>query len=400
MKRRIALLLVGGMVAAGAILSPPVEHLAQAGSGGGTSASVSGTTLTITVNFDLCCTTNAAERTIYGPLIQDEVRAAENLWNQALAKLLAKGCFRIAVVFSEHLLDKPNWEGGYHEISIDFIHPGRPYSNDLTPGITHNDDTAWVYNNTTTGSFYESSMDIGTWAHEIGHLMGLGDDYGIDHALGGHGGSLPLPGRGGTMMENHGVIDQNLADRLADIATKAGVKLPSCWKGTITSTSDRHYFDGGANYMCSDAWTGTLSFIVVGQGTVAGSGALNLQGTAVCQAPGAAGGTHGLPPEVQTLNFSVGGERTTTGFDLQFNITSIFPPQPGSIDVAGIESLLSTSACPHLPGPKLSIPFDHPNHATGSPVLNIKLVQGCPKSPTELQIDLFSSTSTIVLNGP
>jgi hypothetical protein len=172
------------------------------------------------------------------------------------------------------------------------------------------------------------------------------------------------------------------------------------WKGTITSVSDRHYFDGGANYLCSDAWMGTLSFFVDGRNAVNGSGALNLQGAAVRQAPGGAGGTHGLPPEVQTYNFSVGGERTTTGFNLQFNMTSIVPPQPGSIDVAGIQSLLSTSACPHLPGPKLTIAFDRPNHATASPVLNIKLVQGCPKGPTELQIDLFSSTSTIVLNGP
>lgn len=30
------------------------------------------------------------------------------------------------------------------------------------------------------------------------------------------------------------------------------------WKGTITSVSDRHYFDGGANYLCSDAWARTL----------------------------------------------------------------------------------------------------------------------------------------------
>lgn len=169
------------------------------------------------------------------------------------------------------------------------------------------------------------------------------------------------------------------------------------WMGTITSVSDRHYFDGGANYLCSDAWTGTLSFFVDGRNAVSGSGALNLQGAVACQAPGAAGGTHGLPPEVHTYNFSVGGERTATEFDLEFNITSIVPPPPGSIDVAGIDSLFSTSACPHLPGPKLPIPFDRPDHATGSPVLNIKLVQGCPKSLTELQIDLFSSTSTIVL---
>jgi hypothetical protein len=172
------------------------------------------------------------------------------------------------------------------------------------------------------------------------------------------------------------------------------------WTGTIISTSDRHYFDGGANYLCSDAWTGTLSFTVDEQNVVTGSGALNLQGAAVCEAPGAAGGTHGLPPEVQTYNFLVSGERTTTGFNLRFNITSILPPRPDSIDVAGIESLFSTSACPPGPGPKFSIHSDRPNHVSGVLALNTKLVQGCPKAPNELQIDVFSSSSTIVLTGP
>jgi hypothetical protein len=65
------------------------------------------------------------------------------------------------------------------------------------------------------------------------------------------------------------------------------------WRGTIASVSDRHYFDGGANYLCSDAWMGTLSFFVDGRNAVSGSGALSLQGAAVCQAPGAASGTHG-----------------------------------------------------------------------------------------------------------
>jgi hypothetical protein len=250
------------MVAAAVILSPSVARPAQAVSGGGTTVSLNGATVTITVNLDLCCAHDASERTIYGPLIQEEVKQAETLWNQALAKLPAKGCFPIAVVFSEHLLDRPNWESGYHKIDIDFLHPGRPYSNDYTPGGTHNDDTAWVYGHVTDGIFYEPSMNVATWAHELGHLMGLGDDY-IEHAFGGHGGNLPLPGRGGTMMYDDGVIDQALADRLADIAAKAGLKLPSCWKGTVIE----HLVVAP----CTSLVRATMALVVAADGTVAGT---------------------------------------------------------------------------------------------------------------------------------
>lgn len=227
MKRRIVLLLAGGIVAAAVVLSQPAARPAVAQGGGGTTVSFNGSALTITVNFDLCCATGASEQTIYGPLVPLEVKLAENQWNEALAKLPAKGCFPITVVFSMHLLKRPIWDSGYHQINFDFAHPGIPASSDYTPGSTHNDDTPYVYNNVTDGFFYDADMSVGTWAHELGHLMGLGDDY---TRFGGHGANVPLPNRGGTLMATSatGIIDQVLADRLADIAAKAGLKLPPC----------------------------------------------------------------------------------------------------------------------------------------------------------------------------
>jgi hypothetical protein len=174
------------------------------------------------------------------------------------------------------------------------------------------------------------------------------------------------------------------------------------WTGTIISTSDRHYFEGGANYTCTDAWTGTLSFTVDGQNAVTGSGALNLQGVVSCTNPYAEPGPKpGLPGPSQAYDFSVSGEKTTGGFNLQFAITSILPlPPPGSIDVAGIQSLLHVSVCPPEPGPKFSIHFDRPNHASGVLKLNATIVRGCSSSPGGSQNDIFSSSSTIVLTGP
>jgi hypothetical protein len=226
-KSRIAVLFAGGMVVAAVVMSPTAARPAVAAGGGGTTISSNGSALTITVNIDLCCATSGSMQTVYGPLIEYEVKLAENQWNQALAKLPAKGCFPITVVFKEHLLKLPLWENGYHHIDIDFFHPGRSYSVDNTPGTTHNDDTVFVYEHETVGDFYDADMSGGTWAHEIGHLMGLGDDY---TGFGGHGLSVPLAGRNGTLMANSstGVIDQALADRLADIAAKSGLKLPPC----------------------------------------------------------------------------------------------------------------------------------------------------------------------------
>jgi hypothetical protein len=227
MKGRIAMLLMCVVMVAAVVLSPVVAHTAVAGGGGATSVSFNGTALTITVNIDLCCAPSASAQTIYGPLIQEEVKQAENLWNEGLSKLPAKGCFPIKVVFKVHLLQTRNWEKGYHQIDIDLYKPGRSMSLDYTPGATHNDDTPYVYNSWTDGQFYEPAMGVPTWAHEIGHLMGLGDDY-IDRAPGSNGRSKSIPGRGGTMMADHGAIDQALADRLAAIAAKSGLQLPPC----------------------------------------------------------------------------------------------------------------------------------------------------------------------------
>ncbi len=64
------------------------------------------------------------------------------------------------------------------------------------------------------------------FAHEFGHLLGLGDDY-LDNGL-------PIPGREGTLMDNGDEIDDVLAGRLAGVIEKSGQPLPQCWKGTIS----------------------------------------------------------------------------------------------------------------------------------------------------------------------
>ena len=169
----------------------------------------------------------------------NEVRAAQDMWNKALAKLPAHGCFDVKVVFDAHLLDKGDpRDPGYDQVTIIFDKPGR--SEVVGGDGAQNDDFVAGYTETLNGTFYGSDMTTGTWAHEIGHMMGLKDDYYQQRHGFFHPAGSCLPGRAGTLMcnDNTGKIDQNLADRLADILNKDGV-LPQCWIGTLKGHGPR-----------------------------------------------------------------------------------------------------------------------------------------------------------------
>ena len=66
---------------------------------GGTTVAVDGANVTIAVHLDLCCTKDASDETVCGPLIQAEVKAAEDMWNAGLANFAGKGCYNLRVVF-------------------------------------------------------------------------------------------------------------------------------------------------------------------------------------------------------------------------------------------------------------------------------------------------------------
>ena len=253
---------------------------APAPGGGGTTVTVDGSTVTITVHIDLCCVQDASEHDIQTPLVMAEVKAAQDVWNQALAELPAKGCYSIKVVFDARLLNKGDpWDPGYHHIDIHFTEEGVPGSY-WPKTIPQNADSDYEYMHSLNGDFYEPNMSVGTWAHEIGHLMGLGDDYygKPDYQSVGVQQDVPdtdpserwamvhkagdcLPGRDPTLMCNSktGIIDQDLADRLADILNSDGL-LPQCWIGTFKGHSEGNVYN--------DTMVVALRFAVGGNGSV------------------------------------------------------------------------------------------------------------------------------------
>jgi hypothetical protein len=168
------------------------------------------------------------------------------------------------------------WELGYHQIDVDFTKPGRSKSFD--PGAkTSQDDTSTVYNQTLYGQFYASQMDSSVWAHEIGHLMGLGDDY--YNLSPGHRQDEPLPGRAGTLMADGATIDQPLADRLADILNLTG-HLPQCWKGTMHSETTGH--QGGSLLCTGEAWDHAVKLFASAEGKVTGEATSHLVSMPTC----------------------------------------------------------------------------------------------------------------------
>jgi hypothetical protein len=247
-------------LAAAALTGLTLSHASAAGAGG-TSATVDGSTVTIAVNIDLCCAT-AAELAVYGPLIKEQVAEAEALWNAALAKLPVQ-CLDVRVAFTAHVLQKSAWESGFHRVSIAFGKDGRSMVHD--PSTQNpNLDTPSAYDTDLEADFYYDAMTERAWAHEIGHLMGLGDDYQDpprrprDHGA--------LPGREGTLMDTGTTVDQDLANRLLAIARAARAGVPACWTGTL----HMNVRDVLPTATCVGTWDAALDFAVAKDGAVNG----------------------------------------------------------------------------------------------------------------------------------
>jgi hypothetical protein len=273
--------------------------------GGGATVAVDGTTVTITVHIDLCCFDEVGTTLVAH--IMNEVKAAQDMWNKALAKLPAHGCFDLKVVFDARLLDlKDPWDPGYNPITMYFDQPGDSFV--YAPASAQNADFASGYKQTLGAQFFANDMTTGTWAHEIGHMMGLGDDYYYkgdpNHKYGDC-----LDGRGGTLMCNDltGKIDQALADRLADIVNKLGL-LPQCWKGTLKIASN--FMLNKAERAWSDTWKADFKVLVDAKGKASGSG-VNRRASTVKGHP--YGGT-----PVQEIAIAVSGDADHIRLRLQF----------------------------------------------------------------------------------
>jgi hypothetical protein len=261
------------------------------------------------------------------------------------------GVYQIKVIFNARWLKKGEaWDNGYHHITIDFTSQSeidewesannqldQPLPDKYRPGIVdpgnlQNDDDDAPYKQQLAAFYTETSMSIGTFAHESGHLMGLGDDYYEKHGL-GRKAYVCLPGRAGepgvgTLMCNSrtGIIDQALADRLADILNSDGL-LPQCWTGTMKISVDSYK---GPN-RCTDSWTADMKILVSNTSVANGSGTAHRASAVVCG--------HATPCTTpQMFTFSIAGEGDRRSFRLKYSTTGASPA--GACDYTAFSTVL------------------------------------------------------------
>jgi hypothetical protein len=205
---------------------------------------------------------------------------AAAVWNQAFAGTKYGDCltFRLdlQLVF---LPPKAPHQNGRHRVEYFTFFDNFPSGwfptgpDDRVP----TDDNPFPFQRDATGQWY--SPDYGTVAHEIGHVLGLGDDYfvtctaeGCKQGTGYKPTGQPFEGgadfdRGGTFTTSGvGVPDPTAVARVIQQMKAAGV-LPQCWKGTMRAQDTAQH---GPDQRCEDSWTFDLTVIVGAAGALSG----------------------------------------------------------------------------------------------------------------------------------
>lgn len=189
--------------------------------------------------------------------------------------------------------------------------PGYDGSNTLNPNTGLRDGTR-SFDSPRDGIFREDQSEA-TTLHEVGHLLGLGDDYVVvrDPNTGKPvepRQTRPKPGRDGTLMGDGGVVDQALVDRIGKQIEKLLDDLPACevWEGKITGQVTRPG--------CSPSnvpLSGTVNIAVAKDKTVSGTA---IEGWGGCSIPG------GAVPAVNNT-YTVTGRKTAAAFKLSVSGT-------------------------------------------------------------------------------
>ena len=327
-----------------------------------TDVTVDGATVTLTVPVDLIGAINADG---YEMGLKDSATGAPTgvttywagaakIWNDAFAKLPFNGCIN----FKLELQFFPKFPGaaptpGHHAIVIDLDPNTRPMVFDPYTPTDPTRDTTSGLDGDLTGDWGAAS--VLTISHEVGHLLGLGDDYtDVKDANGKVTGSKPLPGRENTEMANQqsGNVDQNLVDRIGKLLDKAGKKLPKCWTGTMKSSANET-FTGGL--VCSGTWTTALSLNIAADGNITGTAVGAVDGPPACQ---------GTPYTTQMQLFHAPITGTATDTELRFRLGTPSSYEPaGSGDFTGMTATIF-GADP--PGSTFTVPITSPGHAQGA----------------------------------
>jgi hypothetical protein len=326
--------------------------------------------VTITVNID-------------APGISDDEaekwkNQAETVWNEGFGKYPAQ-CYKLQLVVNVYPQD--SWEidkgprPGRH-----LIFRGRfvEAHGALVSGVRGSNPLEKA----AYGAWDEDVTELekrgrNAYAHEVGHLLGLKDEYDEQPATDtSPRKTTPKPNRKDTLMADGGRVDKKLVDTLTEVLRDAH-KLPSCWHGKIRSESTQDYRSGGFFKICTEVWDIKPSLRVSPDGAVTGKAT----GTFVAHKNSTSNFNWDPSRQAQYAVFSVQGHFDQQRFELQFAETDV---EHGLVDArqgfgGRFEGFLNyTLFIGSDPGPQptIIVPVVAPDRAEGTTTIRRRVPSG------------------------
>jgi hypothetical protein len=327
------------------------------GANPGTRWEISGSDVTITVPIDVvgpAIVHDANGKTVrLSTHARTQLENAARIWNNALKQLsYSRDCgglrgqpwhFTVKLDVGIH---SPSYRVPRGRHKVTFVDDPALRSTFRSIGKhvgKHTDDKVSTYGSGREGTWSTHIDDQGA-AHELGHLLGLGDDY-EDEIVNGRKRSVPIKRGGslrdGTMMADKGKIDQQLADRLGGLVEQASGKQPTCRPvGVVTFTRNAN--------LTEEFNRASLQLSVEGRSAPNG-GTLTVnigyEGTLTCASPGPCSACPGT-----VLTETVRGS-TTQNVQAPFELSRLanriigFELRPGTVRVTRKEDQFTNVGC-------------------------------------------------------
>ncbi len=279
-----------------------------------TTVDVKGDAVTITVPID-CAGCQGKTGPDGTPLADYWGRTATKAWNDAFAAYSYCGRYKFAlqlkiraegsdfkgksgddliqvIAASTDALRGTGWEGAPERT------PGG------IPGQRTHDGTRYYQND--ADGFVASNATPTVIDHEVGHLLGLGDDRDTNgNALPGRDGTLMVGGANGVTPDSPLTIDQALIDRIGKQLENLG-KIDKCkqqtWHGTlhVDETAGRAPQAGP----CMESYTADVALAVQRKQTM---------GTATIRP----GGSNSCGPPARSVTVALSAHRSVSGFEIE-----------------------------------------------------------------------------------
>jgi hypothetical protein len=315
---------------------------------GGTTVTVDGTTVTIHVQIEVFglegqkINDDTGESFDAASYIQREV---SRIWNEALKGVNLGDCLTFKLDLQiKALKDGAPKQPGWHHVILDKGNDNNYWNSsgpdDLVPTL----DNPFPYQREFNGVWNTPYPYI--IAHEVGHVLGLGDDYYIscknmnDRSTCYTSGYKPTgetipdapllgivdPNAGTFTTDGTGIPDPVTVYRIIQQIRAAGL-LPQCWKGTMKISTDSYKLA----QRCTDSWTADMKVVVSDKGVASGSGTAHRASAVVC--------VHATPCATpQVFTFRIGGESDRQSFRLKYTTTGATPA--GSCDYTAFGTVL------------------------------------------------------------